>query len=313
MTSRLEWRRDTPEVPKDPASGVRGADDALVDGRYRVLDLLGHGGLGVVYRAEDVWLDRPVALKLLQPASARDVETIEAFKKEARVLAHVRHDNVVQVYAFGPDRTSFYLAMEYIEGKNLDRIIEEHAATGAHVAIERALEIVRHIGRGLAAVHARSIVHRDVKPSNIVIEDATQRPVLVDFGLARRRSGSSPKLSSVGGTPSYMAPEQGRGEAVDGRADLFGLGCVLYRALTGRPAFAESRDVVAVLRAVAESEPEPPSRLRPALPPALCALVVRLLAKDRADRPASADEVIAELAALAADGRRRASAKRGAV
>jgi len=288
---------DGEEAAAEPESGVQPATDpSLIDGRYRIVDHLGVGGMGVVYRADDIWLGRAVAVKLLQPATQHDEEILDDFKKEARVLAQVRHDNVVQVYAFGPHRGSFYLAMEYVAGENLDTIIEAHAARGEPVPRERALSIIRQVAGGLAAIHARQIVHRDVKPGNIVIEAATGRPVLIDFGMARRRAVSDPKLSSIGGTPHYMAPEQATdadGTAVTARSDLYSLACTGFELLTGTPVF-EGNDAMAVLSAHLRLPAPRISSRRPELAP-LDPVFLRALAKSPNNRQRDCAELVEQL------------------
>jgi len=170
----------------------------LIDRRYRITGRLGAGTMGVVHRAEDVFLERTVAIKLIDAPNARDAETVERFLKEARALARVKHPNVAEVYGFGPHAGSWYFAMEYVAGENVESMTVDFAT---------AIGVARALAGGLDAVHEQGLVHRDVKPSNVVIEQATGRPVLIDFGLARRKSASSPRLSLVAGTPMYMAPE----------------------------------------------------------------------------------------------------------
>jgi serine/threonine-protein kinase len=257
----------------------------MVDGRYKVVEQLGAGAMGVVYRAEDVSLGRMVALKVIEPGQRDDADAVERFKKEARTLAQVRHENVVHVYTFGPHGRSFYLAMEYVAGRGLDAIIEEHAAREAVVPRQEALVILRQIALGLSAVHARSIVHRDIKPSNIVVEQGTGRPVLIDFGLARRRSASNAKLSMTGGTPCYMAPEQATdidGTRVGPAADVYALACTAFELLTGRPVFTGGT-AFAVLAAHLRDAPPPISSVRADLAP-LDGVLARALAKAPEDR-----------------------------
>src|SRR5262249_43334075 len=154
--------------------------------------------------------ERIVAIKLIDASSAHDELTIDRFKKEAQALAKIRHANIVQVYGFGPHGGAWYFAMEHVAGRSLETMIDEASAKSTTIDLRTAMSVVRAIGGGLDAVHAQKLVHRDVKPGNVVIENETGRPVLIDFGLARRKSASSPKLSIAAGTPSYMAPEQAR-------------------------------------------------------------------------------------------------------
>ena len=268
----------------------------VIDGRYRVLGRLGAGTMGIVLRAEDLFLQRPVAIKIVEPGIDKAVS--ERFVKEAQALAQVRHENVVQVYAFGRFQTASYLAMELVVGHSLESIIDAHSAAQNVVALPRALAILRSIGTGLDAVHARSLVHRDVKPANVIIEKNTDRPVLIDFGLARRRSASNPRMSITGGTPSYMAPEQAQdphGVRVTGRTDLYALACTAFELLTGRPVF-EGNDIFTVLMAHMNDAPRKISAVRPELAP-LDDVFVRGLAKDPMDRYGTAAELMTALEA----------------
>lgn len=282
----------------------------LVDGRYRRLDRLGSGSMGVVYRAEDVFLQRPVAIKLIDPSLASDPVTVERFVKEARALAQIRHDNVVQVYAFGRHASSYYFAMEYIAGDNVDVLVEATRERGAVLDLDLVMNIARAIGSGLDAVHAQKLVHRDVKPSNIVIEAQTGRPVLIDFGLARRRSGTDPKISETAGTPFYMAPEQAsdpEGDLVTHRSDVYAFACTMFELLTNHTVF--EGDVADVIVAQLTAPPRPVSSLMPDLarldPPLL-----RAMSKEPAQRHASAGALVAEIeAAISAVKRARSSMK----
>lgn len=281
----------------EAASAVRGLTlPDVIDGRYRVLGRLGSGAMGIVLRAEDLFLQRPVAIKIVDPGAERQIH--ERFVKEAQALAQVRHENVVQVYAFGRFQTASYLAMELVVGHSLESIIEAHASAHNVVALPRAMSILAAVARGLDAVHARSLVHRDVKPANVIIEKNTDRPVLIDFGLARRRTASNPRMSITGGTPSYMAPEQAQdpeGTRVTARTDLYALACTAFELFTGRPVF-EGNDIFTVLMAHLKETPRRLSSLRPELSP-LDEVIARCLAKDPSARYASATELITALSA----------------
>lgn len=290
-----------PKTPGDPFGGLEEEGSAVrralalpdvIDRRYRVLARLGAGAMGVVLRAEDLFLRRPVAIKVVEP----DQQVVERFVKEAQALAQVRHENVVQVYAFGPFQTSYYLAMELVVGQPLDTLIDSHTLAGETMPLPRAMKILRAIALGLEAVHARHLVHRDVKPGNVIIEKATDRPVLIDFGLARRRTKSNPKLSITGGTPSYMAPEQAKdpdGTRVTAQTDLYALACTAFELLTGRPVF-EGDDIYTILVAHISSPPRKISTVRPELAP-IDDVLLRALAKDPSDRQASVVELIEQL------------------
>lgn len=272
----------------------------LVDGRYQLESELGRGGMGVVYRATDTWLGRRSALKVIASSLARSPVATASFLREAQALASVRSQHVVQVYAFGSYERSYFFAMEYIPGRNLRQIIMEHRAHGDAVPVYRAMTILTQIADGIDAVHAAGIIHRDVKPSNIVIEEDTGRPVLVDFGLATPSDDSSllPNL----GSPQYMAPEQSRRGAtanlITAQVDVYALGCTAFEALTGNLPFP-SRDLAELLRMHAQSPPPPLSSFKPELAP-FDAPIARALAKEPRDRYASCAELGLALTAAGA-------------
>lgn len=255
--------------------------------------------MGVVFRANDVFLDRPVALKLVDPQLAHGTAG-EEFVKEARALAQIRHANVVQVYAYGIHDYTPFFAMEFVDGVNLDDVLEKHAADATRMDQTRALEIIAAMGRGLDAVHAQQLVHRDVKPSNVMLENGTGRPVLVDFGLARKKSSSSPTMSLTGGTPQYLAPEQARdadGTLTTRASDLYSLACSAYEMLTGSPVFLG--DVYEVMRAHAEEAPALPSSVDDELA-VFDGVFARALAKSPEYRQESCAAFVTELEAAAA-------------
>lgn len=268
----------------------------VIDGRYRVLGRVGAGTMGIVLRAEDLFLQRPVAIKIVEPGIDKQVGG--RFVKEAQALAQIRHENVVQVYAFGRFQNASYLAMELVMGHSLESIIDAHTANQNVVALPRAMSILRSMALGLDAVHARSLVHRDVKPANVIIEKNTDRPVLIDFGLARRRTASNPRMSITGGTPSYMAPEQAQdpqGTNVTARTDLYALACTAFELFTGRAVF-EGLDIFTVLTAHLKEAPRKISTVRSELAP-FDEVLLRALAKDPSVRYASATELITALEA----------------
>src|SRR6185295_2591420 len=202
---------------------------------YRVLKVLGQGGMGVVLLAEDTQLQRPVALKVIRPEIGQSLSNRQRFLREARAMAQVRSDHVVTVHQVGQSGDVCYLAMELLDGEPLDRWLERVSTP----PLGEVLRIGREIALALAAAHARGLVHRDVKPANVWLETPARRVKLLDLGLARPQAAdaciTNPGL--VVGTPMYMAPEQARAEPLDGRADLFSLGCVLYQMVTGQPPF----------------------------------------------------------------------------
>ncbi len=263
-------------------------------GPYRVL---GSGGMGVVFEAEDTQLHRPVALKALLPALAASAAARERFLREARAAAAVAHDHVVTIYQVGEDRGIPFLAMQLLRGETLEaRLRREKRLPAAEV-----IRLGREIAEGLAAAHARGLIHRDVKPSNVWLEAGTGRVKLLDFGLALA-AGADTRLTQTGalvGTLGYLAPEQTRPGPPDPRADLFALGCVLYRLTTGVLPF-RGTDALSTLSALATEVPRPVRELNPQVPPPLSDLITRLLSKDPAGRPPSAQAVVLALSALGA-------------
>jgi hypothetical protein len=288
----------------DPADGPTRADLEEVDvltfltppgrpdsvgriGHYDVFGVLGHGGFGIVLRAFDEALQRVVAVKVLAPQLAATSPARKRFLREARSSAQIRHDNVVQVHAI-EEQPLPYLVMEFIAGETLQQRLDR---TGP-LDVPEVLRIGRQIAEGLAAAHVTGLIHRDVKPANVMIESGPQARVkLTDFGLARAADDASISQSGVvAGTPMYMAPEQAKAEPLDHRADLFSLGSVLYVMCTGRPPF-RAHSTVAVLKRVAEDEPRPIREVIPEVPTWLCQVVAKLHAKATADRFQSAREV----------------------
>ena len=262
---------------------------------FRVLELVGQGGMGIVFRAEDTRLRRLVALKVMQPRFASETKIRQRFLGEAQAMAALKSDHVVTVYEVGLAGDLPFLAMEFLEGEALDSL---HKRVG-QLALAQVVRIGKEAASGLGAAHARGLVHRDIKPSNLWLEAPTARVKILDFGLARLNSGDR-QASQVGlivGTPAFMAPEQARGEAVDYRADLFSLGCVLYWLCTSQLPFAGT-DVLSTLTALATHDPKPPQALSGHVGPALSDLIMDLLQKDPCRRPTSSQAVLDSLAAI---------------
>ena len=264
-------------------------------GPYRVVGLLGVGGMGAVFRAIDPRLRRPVALKTLRPDRARDPAARKRFLREARAAAALEHDHVVAIHEVNEDRGVPYLVMPLLAGRTL----EDRLKAEGRLPIAEVLRIGREVAEGLAAAHDRGLIHRDIKPSNLWLEGARARVKILDFGLARAEEadGSDEDRTEAGmilGTPAFMAPEQARGGPVDERSDLFSLGCVLYSMATGASPFRRPTPL-ATLDALLHEEPAPP---RDPVPPAFRDLLSRLLAKDPAHRPATAGAVAEALAGL---------------
>ncbi len=251
---------------------------------YHIERLLGHGGMGRVYLAEDTRLGRKVALKLLDPELATDERFRDRFVRESRLAASLDHPNVVPIYEAGEHQGVLFIAMRFVEGTDLARLIEEHGPLG----LERTSMILSQVAAALDAAHDLGLIHRDVKPGNILVGRG-DHTYLTDFGLIKRREGET-GLTRTGqfmGSVDYAAPEQIRGEPVDARTDVYSLGCVTYECLVGEPPFAHDPDV-AVLYAHLNDSPPKPSAARPDLPPPIDAVVARAMAKKPDDRYRSA-------------------------
>jgi len=285
-------------------------------GQYQVRKVLGSGGMGVVFQAFDPHLERLVALKAMLPSMAASASAKQRFLREAKAAAAIKHDHIVTIYQVGEDRGAPFLAMEFLEGESLDERLKREA----RLPVPEVLRIGREMAVGLAAAHQRGLIHRDIKPGNVWLEErgapsaerAAQaggpsalnapRPTrvkILDFGLARAVADQAhlTQAGAIIGTPAFMAPEQVGGEAVDARCDLFSLGCVLYRMATGELPF-KGKDTISTLVAVANEKPRPPQQLNPQLPAALCTLIERLLDKKPDERPPSAAAVVDAIEAI---------------
>jgi serine/threonine protein kinase len=261
-------------------------------GGYRVLRLLGKGGMGYVFHAEDLALGRPAALKVMKPDLEMDARGWQRFLREARVMASIKHESLVTVFGVGQDNGVTYLAMELLSGESLETRLA-HAGCPDLLTI---LRIGREIAGGLAAIHRQGLIHRDLKPANLWLEEPGERVKILDFGLARfvENDVTLTQTGVILGTPAFMSPEQARGETLDCRSDLFSFGSVLYTLCVGTSPF-HAANTTAVLTALALKHPRPVHRLNAAIPEVLSDLVAQLLAKKRKDRPASAEAVLERL------------------
>jgi serine/threonine-protein kinase len=256
-------------------------------GPYEVKGILGRGGMGVVLKAFDLALNRNVAIKVLLAPLAAHGAARRRFLREARAAAAVVHEHVVSVHAVDEAHGLPYLVMEYVPGRSLQERLDREGP----LSLTEVLRIGMQTAAGLAAAHAQGLVHRDVKPANILLENGVERVRLTDFGLARAVADAALTQSGVvAGTPQFMAPEQARAEALDHRADLFSLGSTLYAMCTGHAPF-RAESAVAVLRRVSDDTPRPVRELNPDVPAWLAAIIARLHAKDPAQRYQSATEV----------------------
>ncbi len=273
----------------------------LID-QYVLVDKIGEGGMGAVYLADQPTVGRRAVVKLLHPTLSRDPQVAARFNLEARAAAALNHPHIVTVYNYGalPDGV-LYLAMEHLDGRDLERAIEE----SGRLSPVRAVHVARQICEALAEAHARGVVHRDLKPSNVMLVTRGRDDEFVkvlDFGIAKVRGVALTSSGMVFGTAEYMSPEQLRGRALDGRSDLYALGVVLFEMLTGRLPFA-CETPEAFMAAHLETLPPAVGEVAPdvELPPGLEALTARLLAKDPAARPATAEELSELLAAALGD------------
>src|SRR3954449_5297358 len=258
---------------------------------YRIGPQLGRGGMGVVYKAHHIRLDRSAAVKVLTPALAGNDEFRERFISESQMAATLQHPNVITVYDAGEDDGLLYLAMQFVAGTDLRRLLEMEGP----LEPSRALNVLAQVAGALDAAHAHDLVHRDVKPGNVLVD--VDRAYLGDFGLTKRfdATGGLTGVGQIVGTVEYLAPEQIEGKAVDGRADLYALGCVAYECLTGRPPHDRNSDI-AILFAHVREEPTPLSETLEDASPAVDDVMSKALAKDPRERYPSCREFIFDLA-----------------
>ena len=261
----------------------------IIDGRYRVLRRVGSGGMADVVCAEDLQLGRKVAIKLLHRRFAEDAEFVERFRREASSAAGLQHPHVVAVYDRGAWDGTYYIAMEFLDGRSLKRLVTDEGP----LEPSRAIDLATQILRAARFAHKRGIIHRDLKPHNVIVDDEGRAKV-TDFGIARAGASDMTQTGSIMGTAQYLSPEQAQGHAVSAPSDLYSVGIILYEMLTGRVPFEGESAVTIALKQIGET-PLPPSALNPAVPPALEAVVMRALEKDPARRFADADEFIAAL------------------
>jgi len=258
-------------------------------GQYRIVEQLGRGGMAVVYKAYQASLDRYVAIKVLPFFQAQDPTAMERFYREARAIARLEHPNILTVFDFGQVDGTLYIVMQYVEGGTLKERL------GAPLDLDVAAKIVRQVGEALEYAHGLGVVHRDIKPSNVLLAKG-DRVLLSDFGLAKMMESTS-ALTKAGvgmGTPQYMSPEQGRGEPVDGRSDIYSLGVVLYEMLTGQVPFDAETPLAVVLKHLSTPLPRPRG-LNPQIPEPVEQVILKATAKSPAQRYQSAAEMVEAL------------------
>src|SRR5436309_2471681 len=258
---------------------------------------LGAGEMADVYLAEDQELGRRIAIKILNSRHGNDDQFIERFRREAKNAAALNHPNIVSIYDRGNAEDTYYIAMEYLDGRTLKELIIGRGAAPVNVAIEYARQILH----ALRFAHRHGIVHRDIKPHNVLV-DSEGRVKVTDFGIARAGTSQMTETGSIVGTAQYLSPEQARGGEVDQRSDLYSLGIVLYELLTGKTPFEGDTPVEIAMKHLS-NPPKPPSKLRPDIPRELDLVVLRALAKNPDDRYQSADEMEADLERVARGAR----------
>jgi beta-lactam-binding protein with PASTA domain/predicted Ser/Thr protein kinase len=275
-------------------------EGSTIDDRYRLLRRIGSGGMADVWLAEDPHLQRRVALKILHRRFAQDREFVERFRREAEAAAGLSHPNIVAVFDRGDIEGTYYIAMQLLEGRSLKELIDQGLTP------EQSAGLIRQVLEAAGFAHRHGVVHRDLKPQNVIVDDEGKATV-TDFGIARAGASEITQAGSVMGTPHYLSPEQAQGQAVTAVSDLYSIGVILYEALAGRVPF-EAESAVAIAMKQVSHTPQRPSSINPAVSPALDAVVVRALEKDPGQRFQSAEAFIA---ALDAAGRNPGAAPGG--
>lgn len=282
------WSKPTAFDPETGDQSLQPGD--MVGGRYEIVKLLGEGGMGAVYRARDAELDRTVALKVIRPELARNEQVLRRFKQELILARQVTHRNIIRIFDLGHSEGMRFITMEYIEGEDLSSLL---ARRGRLPAAEAAA-IITQVARGLEAAHAEGVVHRDLKPQNIML-DPSGKVSVMDFGIARSVDAAGmTRTGALMGTPTYMSPEQAQGQKVDARSDLYTLGIIFYELLTGSAPFEANSAMATLVRRIQE-KPKGPMEAEPSVPKRINEVVLKLLAVRPEDRYQSAAEILRDL------------------
>jgi serine/threonine-protein kinase len=259
-------------------------------GNYRILGKLGKGGMGDIYKAMQEPLNRVVALKVLPPQLSRDDEFSKRFEVEAKAISLLEHQNIVNIYEYGDGDGHRFIAMQFVDGMDLGSYIAEHK----RVAVPDIISFSKQICRGLKYAHSRSVIHRDIKPQNILL-DKNKTIHISDFGIAKIFSTSEITMTgSTIGTPEYMSPEQAQGKKIDAQSDIYSLGVLMYEMLTGKPPFLANNSMAVAYKQVHET-PTPPSAKRKDTPKLLELIILKALKKDKRERYSSAEELLNDL------------------
>lgn len=294
LRQEIEWaRRDSREAESAVDGGNLRSGETFAQ-RYEILAVLGRGGMGTVYRAKDLELEEEIAVKTLRPEFVADKTLLARFKDEIRLARRLSDASIVRTHDFGEWSGVCFLTMECVEGITIRELID----TRGRLGVSATLAIAAQLAHSLAVAHEHGVIHRDIKPQNLLVDEAGVLKVM-DFGVARlaERSTANTEAGLVLGTPSYMPPEQLMGEPVDARSDLYAAGVVLYECLTGKLPF-EAGSVISLVAKLLKEDARPPQDVNPEIPPALSALVLRLLAKRPEDRVQTAVDLGTQLAAL---------------